>query len=106
MWAALYILRVSNYNSVNEVNENQLDFLVDQTCKKCIKMTMEKSRLKEKGLGEKKNKRTKREKETTAEEMWMKRTKKKEKFDYGIIFTFTGNDKYVGRGILSPTYYH
>ncbi len=33
-------------------------------------------------------------------------TKKKEKFDYGIIFTFTGNDKYVGRGILSPTYYH
>lgn len=100
MWAALYILRVPNYISVNEVNENQLDFLVDQTCKKCIKMSMERSRIKEQGLGKK------REKETTAEEMWMKRTKKKEKFDYGIIFTFTGNDKYVGRGILSPTYYH
>lgn len=37
---------------------------------------------------------------------WVERTKKKEKFDYGIIFTFTGNDNYVGRGILSPTYYH
>lgn len=41
MWAALYILRVPNYNSVNGVNENQLDFLVNQTCKKCIKMPME-----------------------------------------------------------------
>lgn len=36
----------------------------------------------------------------------MKGTNKKAKFDYGKIFTFTGNYKNVGRGILSPTYYH
>lgn len=54
MWAALYILRLPNYISVNEVNENQLDFLVDQTCKICIKMSMERSRIKEQGLEKKK----------------------------------------------------
>lgn len=45
-------------------------------------------------------------KQTTERDMWMKGTDKKEKFDYGQIFTFTGNYKNVGRGILSPTYYH
>jgi len=61
MWAALYILGVSNYISVNEVNENQLDFLVDQTCKKGIKMSMERSRIKEQGL-EKKERRKQQQK--------------------------------------------
>lgn len=62
MWAALYIFRVPNYSSVNGVNENQLDCLVNQTCKKCIKMQM---KIWKKWI----NKNKKVEKETTAEEM-------------------------------------